>query len=122
MVLRGSLRWLNPSPFAGDEVSRANESLTTWISSEGADATSNPFQIPGLPFLAFVYTCLVHSFSMRSRRRLWGIIKQVEGRWIDFRNGKKLRVEDDPDKWQLIDAWKEYGSESEEGEGESEKD
>ncbi|KAH8826625.1 hypothetical protein DL96DRAFT_1608500 [Flagelloscypha sp. PMI_526] len=88
MVLRGSLRWLNPSPFAGDEVARANESLTTWIGNEGVEAESNPFQVPGFPFLAFVHTCFVHSFSMQSRRRIWGIIKQVETLWIDYRNEK----------------------------------
>ncbi|KAH8826595.1 hypothetical protein DL96DRAFT_1608432 [Flagelloscypha sp. PMI_526] len=88
MVLRGSLRWLNPSPFAENEVARANESLITWIGSKGREAVSNPFQDPGFPFLAFVYTCLVHSFSMRSRRRLWRIITNLEKHWIAFRNGK----------------------------------
>ncbi|KAH8826645.1 hypothetical protein DL96DRAFT_1608559 [Flagelloscypha sp. PMI_526] len=114
MVRRGSLYWLNPSPFAGDEVSRANQSLTTWIGGEELEAVSNPFQVPGFPFIAFVHTCFVHSFSMKSRRRLWGIIKQVERRCMAFKNGKRFGGEDDPDKWQLIDVRKEYGSDSEE--------
>ncbi|KAH8826594.1 hypothetical protein DL96DRAFT_1287399 [Flagelloscypha sp. PMI_526] len=103
MVHRGSLFWLNPSPFAEDEVALANESLVTWINSKEIKAPSNPFQVPSFPFLAFVHTCFVDSFSMRSRRRLWGIIKQVERRWTAFRNGMQLGGEDDPDKWEWTD-------------------
>ncbi|KAH8826628.1 hypothetical protein DL96DRAFT_1681642 [Flagelloscypha sp. PMI_526] len=134
MVLRGSLRWLNPCSFIESEVNKANQSLSgwlpnqsliTWKNNQGHGDPTSPFQAPGFPFLAFVYTCLCHSFSMRSRRRLWGIIKQVEMRWIAFRNGKQLGGEDDPDKWLVLhdsDYNSEDDSEPEDGLGFEEED
>ncbi|KAH8814504.1 hypothetical protein DL96DRAFT_1820687 [Flagelloscypha sp. PMI_526] len=119
MILRGSLRWLNPCPSAPNEVIEANLSLSTWIHNKGTGIPTHPFQAPGFRFLPFVHTCFVHSFSMRSRRRLWGIIKQVEKRWIAVRNGKKLGGEDDPDKWELISYYDcgYYTSDSEDEDG-----
>ncbi|KAH8826627.1 hypothetical protein DL96DRAFT_1288442 [Flagelloscypha sp. PMI_526] len=102
MVRRGSLRWLNPCPSVLNEVARANQSLATWIHNKERGAVTNPFQVDEFPFLAFVHVCFVHSFSMRSRRRLWEIIKQVERRWVAVRNGRQLGGEDDPDKWALL--------------------
>ncbi|KAH8814502.1 hypothetical protein DL96DRAFT_1684814 [Flagelloscypha sp. PMI_526] len=114
MVLRGSLRWLNPCPFVQNEVSQANDALTTWIRNTEHEAATPPFEDPEFPFLAFVHICFVHSFSMRSRRRLWEIIKQVEKRWMAVRNGKQLGGEDDPDKWELIYGYERYSPDSEE--------
>ncbi|KAH8826281.1 hypothetical protein DL96DRAFT_1529738 [Flagelloscypha sp. PMI_526] len=73
----GSLRWLQPCSLVKGEVDRASEALRTWVNSNHKD-NGNPFCAPDFPFVEFVYTCLVESDSMRNRKRLWGVIKQVE--------------------------------------------
>ncbi|KAH8826286.1 hypothetical protein DL96DRAFT_1556781 [Flagelloscypha sp. PMI_526] len=75
--LDGSLRWLQPCPLVEGEVNRANEALWTWV-TENPKNSVNPFNAPDFPWVEFVYTCLVKSDSMKSRERIWGIIKQVE--------------------------------------------
>ncbi|KAH8826283.1 hypothetical protein DL96DRAFT_1816662 [Flagelloscypha sp. PMI_526] len=73
----GALRWLQPCSLVEGEVKRANEALRTWVNGHPKDSV-NPLCAPDFPFVEFVYTCLAKSDSMRSRKRIWGIIKQVE--------------------------------------------
>ncbi|KAH8826288.1 hypothetical protein DL96DRAFT_1607633 [Flagelloscypha sp. PMI_526] len=77
----GSLRWIQPCPLVEGEVEKANEALRTW--TEFAD----PLSAPDFPFVEFVHTCLVQSNSMRNRRRLWRMIKQVEDLIYDGNTG-----------------------------------
>ncbi|KAH8826282.1 hypothetical protein DL96DRAFT_1277858 [Flagelloscypha sp. PMI_526] len=73
----GPLRWIQPCSSVEGELDRANEALCTWINTNSKDCDS-PFYVPDFPFVEFVHTCLVISDSMKSRKRIWGIIKRVE--------------------------------------------
>ncbi|KAH8826290.1 hypothetical protein DL96DRAFT_1607635 [Flagelloscypha sp. PMI_526] len=82
---------LNPNGiFAGSNLENANKALRSWI-HEDTSETLNPLQVPGFPFMEFVYTCLVHSGSMKNRKRIWEMIKQVEALLDD----RKARSEGD---------------------------
>ncbi|KAH8835089.1 hypothetical protein DL96DRAFT_1702093 [Flagelloscypha sp. PMI_526] len=81
MVARGSLCWLRPCPLVVGEMENARHALATWIQDpeEGED----PFHNSDFPFPAFVHTCFVKSASMKSRRRIYGIVKQLEAQWAE---------------------------------------
>ncbi|KAH8826652.1 hypothetical protein DL96DRAFT_1608588, partial [Flagelloscypha sp. PMI_526] len=98
MLTRGNLRWILPCHSVENEVKNANKALATWIAVAGLEA---PLNHPRFPILPFVHTCFVHSNSMKSRRRLWGIIKQLEKRWTAFRNGEL--EEEAEDHWSMTD-------------------
>ncbi|KAH8831909.1 hypothetical protein DL96DRAFT_1589387 [Flagelloscypha sp. PMI_526] len=86
MVHHGSLRWLKPCPLVQGEIQKANEVLTTWL--DDSSNVLDPLHDRKFPILAFVRTCFTRSTSMMSRRRLWGISKQFEKKWIVYRRGK----------------------------------
>ncbi|KAH8826292.1 hypothetical protein DL96DRAFT_1607638 [Flagelloscypha sp. PMI_526] len=79
MVLNptGALRWIQPCSLVEGEVDKAHEALRTWVIRD-VDEQCSPLYTIDFPFVDFVRTCLVESASMKSRRRIWGMIKQVE--------------------------------------------
>ncbi|KAH8831832.1 hypothetical protein DL96DRAFT_1589139 [Flagelloscypha sp. PMI_526] len=82
MIHHGSLRWIKPCAEVEGEVERARKDLLSWIRiGDYHDQTKDPLLDPKFPFIRFVYTCLCKSDSMKSRKRLWGIAKQLEGKW-----------------------------------------
>ncbi|KAH8824141.1 hypothetical protein DL96DRAFT_1713488 [Flagelloscypha sp. PMI_526] len=86
MIQHGSLRWLKPCHLVEDEVKDANEELASWI--PGDAHSQDPLQDLRFPFLTFVRHCYVECYSMRNRRRLWRIIKELEGWIVAYRLGK----------------------------------
>ncbi|KAH8835092.1 hypothetical protein DL96DRAFT_22446 [Flagelloscypha sp. PMI_526] len=81
-VDRGTLEWIKPCALVDGEVQNANRALTTWV--DPSKSVGDPLQNPSFPWLAFIRTCFVDSDSMKSRKRLWNITKQLEQFWIDF--------------------------------------
>ncbi|KAH8826285.1 hypothetical protein DL96DRAFT_1816663 [Flagelloscypha sp. PMI_526] len=79
MVLspKGDLRWIQPCALVEGEVESANEALRTWIPQESEEPLG-PLHAQDFPFVEFVRTCLVGSGSMKNRKRIWRMIKQVE--------------------------------------------
>ncbi|KAH8831908.1 hypothetical protein DL96DRAFT_1812670 [Flagelloscypha sp. PMI_526] len=86
MIRHGSLRWLKPCPLVQGEVEKANEALATWL--DDPSNIGDPLRDGNFPVLAFTRTCFTRSTSMMSRRRLWGISKQFEVKWVAYRRGK----------------------------------
>jgi len=73
------------------EVDRAYLVAEQWLSmihsAEPRDVTKDPvspFESHNFPSLAFVKACY-ESPSMANRRRIWGIVKQFERLWLDYR-------------------------------------
>ncbi|KAH8831829.1 hypothetical protein DL96DRAFT_1589130 [Flagelloscypha sp. PMI_526] len=75
----GSLRWLQPCSLVEGEVENANIALRSWIKLDYKD----PLQAQEFPFVEFVHACMVQSASMKNRRRIWRMIKQVEAMLFD---------------------------------------
>ncbi|KAH8835091.1 hypothetical protein DL96DRAFT_22388 [Flagelloscypha sp. PMI_526] len=82
LVGRGTLKWIKPCALVDGEVQNANRALATWV--DPSKSLGDPLQNPGFPWFAFIRTCFVDSDSMKSRKRLWNITKQLEQLWIDF--------------------------------------
>ncbi|KAH8835087.1 hypothetical protein DL96DRAFT_22501 [Flagelloscypha sp. PMI_526] len=80
-IVHGSLCWLRPCPLVVGEVENAQPALATWVHNLGNG--EDPFKASNFPFPAFVYTCFVKSASMKSRRRIYGIVKQLEAQWSE---------------------------------------
>ena len=94
-IAHGHLRWLSPVDAMPSEVDRANEIFKQWISVYVPEELSfhldarNLLLLPHFPCFAFVYACL-HSDSMMNRERIWGMVKQYDALWMDYRtNGWK---------------------------------
>ncbi|KAH8831843.1 hypothetical protein DL96DRAFT_849159 [Flagelloscypha sp. PMI_526] len=92
MILYGSLRWIKPCQKVDGEVERAQKDLFSWIETEhGHDQITDALFDGKFPFVRFVHACLHKSDSMKSRKRLWGIAKQLEGKWNpDFCTGRRV--------------------------------
>ncbi|KAH8829793.1 hypothetical protein DL96DRAFT_1590439 [Flagelloscypha sp. PMI_526] len=88
MVNHGSLRWIQPCSDAPGEVDAAYEALVTWIDY---DACKDLLNNANFPFVSFVYACTMTSDSMKSRFRLWKIVKQLEPAWTAYRNEDNAR-------------------------------
>ncbi|KAH8831845.1 hypothetical protein DL96DRAFT_1589183 [Flagelloscypha sp. PMI_526] len=72
MIHCGSLRWIKPCA----------EDLLSWMEPEDApNQIIDPLIDAKFPFIRFVHACLHKSDSMKSRKRLWDIAKQLEGKW-----------------------------------------
>ena len=102
-IVRGQFRWISPVEAMPAEVDCANEIFNQWISVYSArhiDAlekppsrsnTQNPLLLPNFPRLAFIHACY-QSDSMMNRLRIWGIVKQYEALWMNYRtNGWKKK-------------------------------
>ena len=96
-IAHGHLRWLSPVDTMPSEVARANKIFKQWISVYVPEEPSSSFHLdarnllllPHFPCFAFVYACL-HSDSMKNRERIWGMVKQYDALWMDYRtNGWK---------------------------------
>ena len=100
-IAHGQLRWISPVGAMRSEVDRANEIFSQWapvyptqnvkMPEESAFHSDlcNPLLLPHFPRLAFVHACF-QSDSMMNRKRIWGIAKQYDGLWMDYRtNGWK---------------------------------
>jgi hypothetical protein len=94
----GHLRWISPVGAMRSEADRANEVFSQWTSvytahnvqvseepsSHSELYTHNPLLLPHFPRLAFVHACF-QSDSMMNRKRIWGIVKQYDNLWMDYR-------------------------------------
>ncbi|KAH8831907.1 hypothetical protein DL96DRAFT_851863 [Flagelloscypha sp. PMI_526] len=89
MIHHGSLAWLKPCFLVQGEVEKANAALATWL--DDSSNIHDPLHDGNFPVLAFTRTCFVKSTSMMSRRRLWGISKQFEVKWVAHR--RKMQAE-----------------------------
>jgi F-box domain len=94
-IAHGHLRWLSPVDTMPSEVDRANEIFKQWISVYVPEEPSfrlyarNHSLLPHFPCFVFVYACL-HSDSMMNQERIWGMVKQYDALWMDYRtNGWK---------------------------------
>ena len=77
LIIHGSLRWLNPCSLVDGEIEGARLALSTWT----AKSSERVFDASDFRFPTFVHTCFVQSAAMKSRRRIWGIVKQLERNW-----------------------------------------
>ncbi|KAH7924865.1 hypothetical protein BV22DRAFT_1012355 [Leucogyrophana mollusca] len=101
MMALGPLRWIMPIGTIAGETDRAFSIAKEWLKpaisdDQGSDTGSNStvakddyaerhlFHSTDFPALAFLHACFA-SDSMRNRQRLWGIAKQFEVLWRDFR-------------------------------------
>ncbi|KAH8824131.1 hypothetical protein DL96DRAFT_248034 [Flagelloscypha sp. PMI_526] len=80
LINHGSLCWVKPCPLVKGEVEQAHEPLLSWIQSNES-IQLDPFTSVEFPFSTFIRYCLVESASMKSRRRLFGNVKQIQGWW-----------------------------------------
>ncbi|GJE96633.1 hypothetical protein PsYK624_128330 [Phanerochaete sordida] len=93
------LRWTLPVPSLREEWSAACEAMQTWLP---ADAPAPPFDepwaavtlpLPPLPLFdpTFPVAAFLRAYrdsdSMRARRRRWGLIKQWDALFTDYRGG-----------------------------------
>ncbi|KAH8823590.1 hypothetical protein DL96DRAFT_1469149 [Flagelloscypha sp. PMI_526] len=85
MIKDGTLRWVQPCSLVENEVDKANMALVTWFEDKHC---ANPLQSPSFPILPFLHTCFLKSGSMKNRHRIWGVIKQLERRWIAYQKGE----------------------------------
>ncbi|KAH8829739.1 hypothetical protein DL96DRAFT_1812897 [Flagelloscypha sp. PMI_526] len=85
MVNHGSLSWIRPCPEVMGESEYAHQTLVTWMDNVKC---RNPLNNIDFPFVSFVYACFVTSHSMKSRYRLWKIVKQLEPSWVAYRNAE----------------------------------
>ncbi|KAH8835088.1 hypothetical protein DL96DRAFT_1702092 [Flagelloscypha sp. PMI_526] len=79
MISDGSLCWLRPCSLVSGELENAQPILASWVHDLGDG--EDPFRTSDFPFPAFVYTCFVKSASMKSRRRIYDVVKQLEAQW-----------------------------------------
>ncbi|KAH8824498.1 hypothetical protein DL96DRAFT_1614272 [Flagelloscypha sp. PMI_526] len=87
MIQDGALQWIQPCSLIENEVENANAALLTWLPDK--DCT-NPLQSPHFPILSFLHTCFIKSGSMKNRHRIWGMIKQLERRWVAYQKGEEI--------------------------------
>ena len=81
----GSLRWILPVEHAHGEVERMDNVAKKWLSVHGPfESTTKPLASPFFPYYPFLRACY-NSDSMMNRRRLWGIVKQFDPIWADYR-------------------------------------
>ncbi|KAH8806576.1 hypothetical protein DL96DRAFT_1631093 [Flagelloscypha sp. PMI_526] len=83
MVFFGSLRWIKPCVKVKAEVEDAREALLTWVQDQEPPPPQDPLLLPDFLWIPFVHACLTKSDSMRNRKRLWNMAKQLEGFWND---------------------------------------
>ncbi|KAH8831942.1 hypothetical protein DL96DRAFT_1459560 [Flagelloscypha sp. PMI_526] len=104
MVLHGSLRWIQPCGAVEGEVKSARKDLLSWIGTDDLhDHIKDPLLDAKFPILHFVHACY-KSDSMKSRKRLWGIAKQLEGTWNpDFASAPKAASSDEEPDSELED-------------------
>ncbi|KAH8831075.1 hypothetical protein DL96DRAFT_1677653 [Flagelloscypha sp. PMI_526] len=81
LINHGSLFWVKPCPLVKGEVEQARAPLLSWIQSDEENLQLDPFTSSEFPFSTFIHYCLVESASMKSRRRLFGNVRQIEGWW-----------------------------------------
>jgi hypothetical protein len=88
LLLKGSLRWILPVKDAYNEVKRMHGAAIKWLSaydtSIRAGTVVRPLTSPSFPYYPFLRQCF-RSDSMMNRRRLWGIVKQFDDIWADYR-------------------------------------
>ncbi|KAH8826291.1 hypothetical protein DL96DRAFT_1607636 [Flagelloscypha sp. PMI_526] len=85
----GTLRWMQPCSLVAGEVEKANEALRSWLVAD-SDGSLSPLHKPDFLFVEFVHTCFVKSHSMKNRKRIWGMIKQVETLLVESRRQKGI--------------------------------
>jgi hypothetical protein len=95
-LFHGALRWVLPVNGAYDETERMDDVARKWLSTHGTlsdDTVSPQASIHGVvtplaslyfPHYAFLRECY-KSDSMMNRKRLWGIVKQFDAIWTDYR-------------------------------------
>jgi F-box domain len=92
-IASGYLRWISPVDAMRGEVNRANEIFSQWRSVYSTknpkepnpnSNVPNPLLLIDFPRLAFVHACF-RSDSMKNRKRIWGIVKQYDALWIEYR-------------------------------------
>jgi hypothetical protein len=93
-IASGYLHWISPVDAMPGEVNRANEIFSQWrcvYSTKKAKEpnepnlnVSNPLLSMDFPRLAFVHACF-QSDSMKNRKRIWGIVKQYDALWMEYR-------------------------------------
>ncbi|KAH8831076.1 hypothetical protein DL96DRAFT_1586400 [Flagelloscypha sp. PMI_526] len=81
LINGGSLCWVKPSPLAKGEVEKARGPLLSWVQSDKGNTQPDPFTSAEFPFSTFIHYCLIESASMKSRKRLFGNVRQIEGWW-----------------------------------------
>ncbi|KAJ8454994.1 hypothetical protein ONZ45_g19091 [Pleurotus djamor] len=88
----GSLQWILPVESCPGELDRASCAVKQWLPApKGAylvqvQSPSSLFDDPSLPFPYFHFVRACHlSMSMMNRRRLWGMMKQFQCIWEDYR-------------------------------------
>ncbi|KAH8818600.1 hypothetical protein DL96DRAFT_1749596 [Flagelloscypha sp. PMI_526] len=100
MVHLGSLRWVKPCAMVEGEVEAARGSLLTWIGPPNAEECyreEEPLLSPRFLWIPFIHACLRSSDSIRNRKRLWDMAKQLEGMWNpDIAEWQLQHQRDDP--------------------------
>jgi hypothetical protein len=95
-VFNGTLRWLLPVNDTYGEIENATKVAQVWLSAY-SDASNSvtpsesslrgitiPFASNSFPYWVFIPACY-KSHSMMNRKRLWGIVKQFDILWKDYR-------------------------------------
>src|ERR1700683_3150063 len=94
-IIGGSLRWILPVETLPGEVQSALNAFSTWsdksspvvlegIASCKLESILQLLALPSFPHFQFTRACF-DSDSMMNRKRLWGIVKQYDGLWRDYR-------------------------------------
>jgi hypothetical protein len=102
-MLTTSTRWLLPVKTINGETETATSAAREWLASKHAPTDTSGLSLPcqsiesslffgdhSFPFHAFVPVCLTldmtpASMSMSNQRRFWGIIKQFQAIWRNYR-------------------------------------
>ncbi|KAH8831058.1 hypothetical protein DL96DRAFT_1460536, partial [Flagelloscypha sp. PMI_526] len=95
LINHGSLCWVKPFPLVKEEVERPRRRLWSWIQSDenNLQLAMDHFGNAEFPSSLFIHYCLVNCSSMKSRRRLFGNVKQIKGWWdVHWANEKTKRT------------------------------
>ncbi|KAL0955107.1 hypothetical protein HGRIS_004023 [Hohenbuehelia grisea] len=87
LTVDGPLRWILPVESMEGEEDTFQSACATWLQPPSKDeqlTESKLIRRADFPHYAFLAEAWVHD-SMRNRRRLWTITKQLELLWVDYR-------------------------------------
>ncbi|KAL0949461.1 hypothetical protein HGRIS_009515 [Hohenbuehelia grisea] len=89
LVYTGQLRWILPVPGVPEEDEHAEDAAVHWLAHVGSsyskdEADTAPFDSPDFPYYQFARACHLWDCT-RNRRRIWGIVKQFEVLWHNYR-------------------------------------